>query len=112
MLKSIKVQKTITKTKKETHDGKAVDTPTLHDYMERQPDLSPEMRKILIDWLIELTEEYNITSKTLHTAISLVDRSLASVMDVFDDYSSEGSESDSLLRGFLIPRESLQCVGW
>ena len=80
--------------------------------MERQPDLSPEMRKILVDWLIELTEEYNINSKTLHTAISLVDRSLASVMDVFDDSSSEGSESSSLLRGFLIPRESLQCVGW
>lgn len=50
-------------------------------YMRKQPDISPSMRTILVDWLVEVGEEYRLQNETLCLAISYIDRFL-SVMSV------------------------------
>jgi hypothetical protein len=92
------------------------------DYMDRQPFLTSEMRAILVDWLIELAEEYNLQPKTLHMAVALVDRSLACVTGAdaqncnqcMTSTDSASYDDTSLLSkgGFVVNREMLQCVGW
>lgn len=44
--------------------------------MRRQPDISYSMRTILIDWLVEVGEEYSLRHETLFLAISFIDRFL------------------------------------
>ncbi|KAJ8727125.1 hypothetical protein PYW08_015522 [Mythimna loreyi] len=46
-------------------------------YMRKQPDITHLMRSILIDWLVEVCDEYNQQSETLHLAVSYVDRFLS-----------------------------------
>ncbi|KAG7360486.1 cyclin-like protein [Nitzschia inconspicua] len=43
-----------------------------------QPELTPKMRAILVDWMIELSEHFQFGPDTLHLAITLADRVLAS----------------------------------
>lgn len=50
-------------------------------YMRKQPDISHSMRTILIDWLVEVGEEYRLQNETLCLAVSYIDRFL-SVMSV------------------------------
>eukprot|EP00986_Skeletonema_menzelii_P008419 scaffold3535_cov148-Skeletonema_menzelii.AAC.3 len=47
------------------------------NYVHRQPHINTDMRAILMDWLVELAEEYKLTSETLFLSGMLVDRSLA-----------------------------------
>ncbi len=50
------------------------------DYMERvQHDINHTMRSILVDWLIEVAEEYNLSSQTLFLTINYIDRMLSKV---------------------------------
>ncbi|XP_019152566.1 PREDICTED: G2/mitotic-specific cyclin C13-1-like isoform X2 [Ipomoea nil] len=50
----------------------------LPDYIERvQKDLSANMRGILVDWLIEVAEEYVLLPDTLYLAVSYIDRFLS-----------------------------------
>ncbi|KAG2536650.1 cyclin-A3-1-like [Panicum virgatum] len=42
-----------------------------------QFDVSPNMRSILVDWLVEVAEEYKLVSDTLYLTISYVDRFLS-----------------------------------
>ncbi|OQR86098.1 cyclin-like protein [Achlya hypogyna] len=46
---------------------------------EGSRELTARMRMILMDWLVEVGEEYKISPKALHLAISLVDRCLAAM---------------------------------
>mmetsp|Transcript_18689 Transcript_18689/g.38563 ORF Transcript_18689/g.38563 Transcript_18689/m.38563 type:complete len:733 (-) Transcript_18689:46-2244(-) len=46
--------------------------------MSIQPQLTPKMRSILVDWLIELSEHFSFGPPTLHLAVTMVDRVLAS----------------------------------
>ncbi|KAL5788153.1 hypothetical protein ACOSP7_005102 [Xanthoceras sorbifolium] len=51
----------------------------LPKYMEDvQNDISVNMREILVDWLVEVAEEYNLVSDTLYLTIAYVDRFLSS----------------------------------
>ncbi|KAF8025029.1 hypothetical protein BT93_F2015 [Corymbia citriodora subsp. variegata] len=51
----------------------------LPDYMEKvQNDISPNMRGILVDWLVGVAEEYQLLSDTLYLSISYIDRFLSS----------------------------------
>lgn len=52
-----------------------------HMYMHKQPDINHSMRTILVDWLVEVCEEYRLQTETLCLAISYIDRFL-SVMSV------------------------------
>lgn len=48
------------------------------DYMEVvQPDITTTMRGILIDWLVEVSEEYKLVSETLYLTVSYIDRYLS-----------------------------------
>ncbi|CAN9509443.1 unnamed protein product [Ophioblennius macclurei] len=62
----------------------------LCDYMSKQPGLNPEMRAILIDWLVEVQENFELYHETLYMAVKMTDHFLAK---------------------FPIHREMLQLVG-
>lgn len=46
-------------------------------YMNRQPDINSSMRTILVDWLVEVAEEYKLDTETLYLAVSYIDRFLS-----------------------------------
>lgn len=46
-------------------------------YMHRQVEISPAMRAILMDWLVEVSDEYHLQQETLHLAVGYVDRFLS-----------------------------------
>lgn len=48
-------------------------------YMAIQPEITFAMRSILIDWLVEVGQEFSLLSKTIFLAVSLLDRFLARV---------------------------------
>ncbi|OIV97752.1 hypothetical protein TanjilG_12509 [Lupinus angustifolius] len=55
-----------------------VERKPLTNYMEKlQKDISPSMRAILIDWLVEVTEEYKLVPDTLYLTVNLIDRYLS-----------------------------------
>jgi cyclin A len=51
------------------------------NYMGKQPDITQSMRSILVDWLVEVSEEYKLQTETLYLAVNYIDRFL-SVMSV------------------------------
>ncbi|CAL4068324.1 unnamed protein product [Meganyctiphanes norvegica] len=46
-------------------------------YMTKQTDITASMRWILVDWLVEVAEEYSLHSETLYLAVSYIDRFLS-----------------------------------
>uniref|UniRef100_A0AAY4CJI0 G2/mitotic-specific cyclin-B3 n=1 Tax=Denticeps clupeoides TaxID=299321 RepID=A0AAY4CJI0_9TELE len=53
------------------------DTFILHDYMATQPFLNENMRAILVDWLVEVQENYELNHETLYLAVKLMDHYLS-----------------------------------
>ncbi|XP_024027370.1 putative cyclin-A3-1 isoform X1 [Morus notabilis] len=54
------------------------DRRPLPDYMEKvQNDITPSMRGILIDWLVEVAEEYKLLSDTVYLTVLYMDRFLS-----------------------------------
>ncbi|XP_021625526.1 putative cyclin-A3-1 isoform X2 [Manihot esculenta] len=50
----------------------------LSNYMtEVQTDISVKMREVLVDWLVEVAEEYKLVSDTLYLTVSYIDRFLS-----------------------------------
>ncbi|XP_075040761.1 G2/mitotic-specific cyclin-B3 isoform X2 [Mixophyes fleayi] len=49
----------------------------LPNYMELQNDISKEMRAILVDWMVEVQENFELNHETLYLAIKLMDHYLA-----------------------------------
>ncbi|XP_010461520.1 PREDICTED: cyclin-A3-4-like isoform X2 [Camelina sativa] len=50
----------------------------LPDYIEKvQNDITPHMRAVLVDWLVEVAEEYKLVSDTLYLTVSYIDRFLS-----------------------------------
>lgn len=47
--------------------------------MKKQPDITNSMRAILVDWLVEVGEEYKLQNETLHLAVNYIDRFLSSM---------------------------------
>jgi hypothetical protein len=46
-------------------------------YMNKQPDITYSMRSVLVDWLVEVAEEYRLQTETLYLAVSYIDRFLS-----------------------------------
>uniref|UniRef100_A0ACB8FH58 Cyclin-A1 n=1 Tax=Sphaerodactylus townsendi TaxID=933632 RepID=A0ACB8FH58_9SAUR len=46
-------------------------------YMRKQPDITVCMRTILVDWLVEVGEEYKLHTETLYLAVNYLDRFLS-----------------------------------
>ncbi|XP_029310814.1 LOW QUALITY PROTEIN: G2/mitotic-specific cyclin-B3 [Cottoperca gobio] len=49
----------------------------LCNYMPKQPSLNPEMRAILIDWLVEVQENFELYHETLYLAVKMADHYLS-----------------------------------
>ncbi|CAH9100580.1 unnamed protein product [Cuscuta epithymum] len=50
----------------------------LQDYMEKvQRDVSANMRGILVDWLVEVAQEYSLLPETLYLTVNYLDRFLS-----------------------------------
>lgn len=48
------------------------------DFLEKmQKDVNPSMRAILIDWLVEVAEEYRLVPDTLYLTVNYIDRYLS-----------------------------------
>uniref|UniRef100_A0A3Q2ZU04 G2/mitotic-specific cyclin-B2 n=1 Tax=Kryptolebias marmoratus TaxID=37003 RepID=A0A3Q2ZU04_KRYMA len=47
------------------------------DCLERHPEITNGMRVILVDWLVEVVQEYKLSSETLHLAVNYLDRFLS-----------------------------------
>lgn len=47
------------------------------NYMDKQTDITVSMRWILVDWMVEVAEEYNLSTETLYLAVSYIDRFLS-----------------------------------
>ncbi|KAG1658709.1 hypothetical protein FOA52_005287 [Chlamydomonas sp. UWO 241] len=48
------------------------------DYMEvKQGEMNPKMRAILVEWLVEVSEEYKLCADTLYQAVNYLDRFLS-----------------------------------
>lgn len=48
-----------------------------NDYMNSQPEINEKMRAILVDWLIEVHNRFELMPETLYLTINLVDRFLS-----------------------------------
>nr|XP_022320685.1 G2/mitotic-specific cyclin-A-like [Crassostrea virginica] len=46
-------------------------------YMKKQQDITSSMRSILVDWLVEVSEEYKLHRETLFLAVNYIDRFLS-----------------------------------
>ncbi|KAF9597804.1 hypothetical protein IFM89_021889 [Coptis chinensis] len=55
----------------------AENTSRIHEYMDLQPDINVKMRAILVDWLIEVHNKFELTPETLYLTIYIVDRYLS-----------------------------------
>uniref|UniRef100_A0A8B9RK50 Cyclin B3 n=1 Tax=Astyanax mexicanus TaxID=7994 RepID=A0A8B9RK50_ASTMX len=49
----------------------------LKDYMDSQPSLNQNMRAILVDWLVEVQENFELNHETLYLAVKMTDHYLA-----------------------------------
>jgi cyclin A len=47
--------------------------------MRKQPDINNSMRAILVDWLVEVGEEYKLLPQTLYLTVSYIDRFLSAM---------------------------------
>ena len=45
--------------------------------MTKQPDITFPMRSILVDWLVEVSEEYKLHTETVFLAVNYIDRFLS-----------------------------------
>ncbi|KAM7398162.1 hypothetical protein PAMA_006178 [Pampus argenteus] len=46
-------------------------------YLEKHPEITSDMRIVLVDWLVEVVQEYKLRSETLHLAVNYLDRFLS-----------------------------------
>lgn len=52
-------------------------TYQLKDYMKKQPFLTAPMRALLVDWMVELQESFELNHETLYLAVKIVDAYLS-----------------------------------
>ena len=45
--------------------------------MQQQRDINSNMRSILVDWLVEVAEEYRLHAETLFLSVNYLDRFLS-----------------------------------
>ncbi len=76
-------------------------------YMKKQQDITEGMRCILVDWLVEVTEEFKLDQQTLYMALSIVDRYLQWRMKILQHLFP----SNRFLSSMSVMRSKLQLVG-
>ncbi|XP_028571227.2 G2/mitotic-specific cyclin-B3 isoform X1 [Podarcis muralis] len=63
----------------------------LPDYMKDQPDITTDMRAILVDWMVEVQENFELNHETLYLAVKLLDHFLAKETTMRDRLQLIGS---------------------
>jgi hypothetical protein len=53
-----------------------IQTRPLFDYMKEQPELNEKMRTIMVEWLVDIHQKFNLKIETLFLAIDIIDRYL------------------------------------
>ncbi|XP_022924970.1 G2/mitotic-specific cyclin S13-7-like [Cucurbita moschata] len=48
-----------------------------HDYMDSQPEINTSMRAILVDWLVDVHNKFELSPETFYLTINIIDRFLA-----------------------------------
>ncbi|XP_022924914.1 G2/mitotic-specific cyclin S13-7-like [Cucurbita moschata] len=48
-----------------------------HDYMDSQPEINASMRAILVDWLVDVHNKFELSPETFYLTINIIDRFLA-----------------------------------
>ena len=81
-------------------DQQSLNPSVTSQSLPNQPHLSNRMREVLVDWLIELSEEYQLHTRTLHLTVALLNRTL------------ECGKEDSNEHPFHIHKDMFQCLGW
>lgn len=65
----------------------------IEPYMSRQPHLTPWMRTLLVDWMVEVQETFELNHETLYLAVKLVDMYLSKVVVEKDKLQLVGAAS-------------------
>ena len=68
---------------------------SIPDYMPEQPEINKSMRGILIDWLVEVQESFELNHETLYTAVKMMDLFLSRLNFTFANFSTFQSSSIS-----------------
>lgn len=63
------------------------------DYMQKQVHLSKWMRALLVDWMVEVQESFELNHETLYLAVKLVDMYLCSKVVQKDSLQLLGAAS-------------------
>ncbi|XP_036852200.1 G2/mitotic-specific cyclin-B3 [Manis javanica] len=80
----------------------------LKKYMNRQIDISSDMRAILVDWMVEVQMSFEMSHETLYLAVKLVDHYLMEVICKKDELQLTGSTA--LLIAAKFEETSPPCV--
>lgn len=46
---------------------------SVHDYISSQPEITVQMRGVLVDWMVEVQENFELNHETLYLAVKIVD---------------------------------------
>lgn len=65
----------------------------IKDYMTEQPELSKWMRSLLVDWMVEVQESFELNHETLYLAVKIVDTYLGKERVVKDNLQLLGAAS-------------------
>ena len=76
---------------------------------EVQNEITPAMRGILVDWLVEVSEEYRLTPETLYIAVSSFHIFITPWF--LQNHSSQIAYIDRCLASFRVTRTDLQLLG-
>jgi Cyclin, N-terminal domain len=77
--------------------------------LPHQPQLTVQMRRVLVQWMSEVVKEFKLSEATYHLAVTLLDELLA---------RGPGSTESSLAANhptgntFSVPRNEFQALGW
>ncbi|CAH2315674.1 G2 mitotic-specific cyclin-B3 [Pelobates cultripes] len=63
----------------------------LPNYIEMQDDITKEMRSILIDWMVEVQENFELNHETLYLSVKMVDHYLAATVAMREKLQLIGS---------------------
>mmetsp|Transcript_18984 Transcript_18984/g.65272 ORF Transcript_18984/g.65272 Transcript_18984/m.65272 type:complete len:341 (+) Transcript_18984:29-1051(+) len=58
-------------------EAEALKSKSVLMYMDFQQDISPKMRAILVDWLIEVHMKFKMTQQTIYLTVHIIDRYLS-----------------------------------
>lgn len=56
------------------------------NYMKKQPQIDIAMRRVLIDWLVQVKEHFKMDSRCIHLAVCYIDRFLSKMCVVWGFY--------------------------